>query len=658
MKKKIVLSGPILSRSGYGEMARFALRALRSREELFDIYLLPTNWGATGNLFEQNEERQNIQNYFLKTQELLRQTNNQPNFDISIQVTIPNEWKKIAPINIGYTAGIETNMISPAWLEPSQNMDKIIVISEHAKSSFVNTIFGDEKGNQFKLLKPVEVCHFPVRDHPETKFDLELKTDFNFLTVCQWSPRKNLEQVIVNFIEEFKDENVGLVLKINTANDSLIDREQTEQRLNALLSNFKNRKCSVYFLHGHVSEAEMQAIYKHPKIKAVVSATHGEGFGFPLFEASYNELPVVATDWSGHLDFLSAPDETGKMKKMFAKVDFELKPIASEHVWQGVLEAGTSWAYPSASHFKSRLREVYKDYSRFKNWSKKLNKWVRQEFTEEKVFNRFLDILGLNHKKKTKKEIDGISFCIPTNGKRKDKTDLLIKSIHSQQWNNMPYEIILCGDIKNFDEKENIILIDKSDEANSRKVAVLRNRAAEKAKYETIVFCDDDIILDAEWLKSTAEYSKNNSWDVLSNKVLLPDNGRYWDRATISPHMMVSYDHPETDPSLYQSSAFFLVRKEIFEKVKWDETKLVYADKEGGIPEDLQYSFDLRKENIILSFNKNAKVWHYDDSYIEWNKGNAYEPNVCVKKNILENKFGMTFFPPHSIEFKSTIKGL
>ena len=397
--KKILISGPILSRSGYGEMARFALRSLVKKQDSFDIYLLPTNWGNTGNLFEVDDERKLIDSLVLKTQQFLQQTNNQPNFDVSIQVTIPNEWKKLAAFNIGYTAGIETNFISPAWLQPSLQMDKIIVISEHAKSGFVNSLFTDPTGNagrgiNYKVTTPVEVCHFPVRDFKEVDIALDLKHDFNFLSVCQWSPRKNLEQTIVNFVEEFRDENVGLVLKINTSNDSLIDRIVKEEKLENLMTQLGEKKCSVYLLHGHMSEAEMQALYKHPKIKAVLSTTHGEGFGFPLFEASYNELPVIATDWSGHLDFLTMKDEEGVDKKMFAKVEYDLKPIAQEHVWQGVLEAGTSWAYPRPSSFKLKMREVYKDYGRFKSWSKKISKWIREEFSEEKVHSKFYNLVA------------------------------------------------------------------------------------------------------------------------------------------------------------------------------------------------------------------------------------------------------------------------
>ena len=393
MKKKIIVSGPILSSSGYGEMCRFALRSLKQHKDLFDIYVNPTNWGNTGNIFQQSEELAWINSLMLKTHQYINSTNNQTNFDISIQVTIPPEWKKMAQFNIGYTAGIETNLISPAWLQPSQEMDKIIVISEHAKSGFMNTVFGDQNGNTFKVTTPVEVCHFPVKNYTDVKLDLDFKNNFNFLVVCQWGPRKNVEQVISSFMEEFKDEEIGLVLKVNFANNSILDRDAVENNLKVFLKNFPNRKCSVTLMHGEMSQEEMNSLYKHPKIKCIVSATHGEGFGFPLFEAAYNELPVIATDWSGHLDFLTVKDEDGAEKKLFAKVDYELKPIAKEHVWQGVLEENTSWAYPVHTSLKSKMREVYKDYNRFKSWAKKLNLYVREKFTEKNIYEKFASFL-------------------------------------------------------------------------------------------------------------------------------------------------------------------------------------------------------------------------------------------------------------------------
>jgi glycosyltransferase involved in cell wall biosynthesis len=394
--KKVLVSGPVLSRSGYGEMARLALRALKPFEDQIDLYVNPISWGATGWLFEETEEKKWIDGLIYKNSTYAQNSNGNPQYDISIQVTIPNEWKKIAKYNIGYTAGIETNFISPAWFAPSMEMDKIIVISEHAKKSFLDTVFQDQNGNMHKVMKHIDVVHFPVRDFETTEIDLNLDYDFNFLAVCQWGPRKNLEQTIMNFIEEFKNEEVGLVIKTNISNDSLLDKEACEKRLQITLAEFKNLKCKIYLLHGHMSESEISALYKHAKIKAIVSTTHGEGYGLPLFEAAYNELPVIATDWSGHLDFLTGKDKNNEVKKLFAKVDYELKPIAKEYAWPGVLEEGTSWAYPLANSFKNKMREVIRDYPRFKSWAKQLNKSIRENFTAEKVHGNFINVIFEN----------------------------------------------------------------------------------------------------------------------------------------------------------------------------------------------------------------------------------------------------------------------
>jgi glycosyltransferase involved in cell wall biosynthesis len=393
MQKKILVSGPLLSASGYGKMCRFALEALAEHPEKYDIYVNPTTWGQTGWLFEENDQYNWINALRAKTQQHIQAKGQ---FDIALQITIPNEWKRLAPVNIGYTAGIETHVISPAWLEPSNQMDKIITISEFSKTGFVNTIFGNDKGQQFRVTTPVEVVHFPVEEVETAESTIELPSAYNFLTVNQWGPRKNMETLVKAFVDEFRDEDVGLVIKANTANDSIMDKIATESRLTALLASLGAHKCRVHLVHGRMSDAQMAGLYRHNKIKAFVTATHGEGFGFPIFEAVNTGLPVVATDWSGHLDFLSMPDEQGKDKKMFAKVDFELKQIDPSHVWPGVMEAQAAWAYPTVGSLRSRMREVYKDSGRFNSWAKKLSAHNKEKFDKVLVYKAFIDCISIN----------------------------------------------------------------------------------------------------------------------------------------------------------------------------------------------------------------------------------------------------------------------
>ena len=395
--KKVLVRGPALSRSGYGEHARFVLRALRTREDIFDIYLHSTNWGKTGWLWEQNEERQWMDHLINKN---VQHVNNGGHFDFTIQVTIPNEWEKIAPVNIGVTAGIETTKVAPQWIEKSQIVDHIITISEHSKNTFLNSVYQahnqqtGETIENFRCDAPIDVVHYPVKDFEPADLDIDFETDFNFLTVAQISPRKNLPNTIKWFVEEFIDQPVGLVAKISTINNSNVDLIHTKRSIEKMLKEYKNRKCKVYLLHGSITDEEMTALYQHPKIKAYLTLTHGEGYGLPIFEAAYNELPVIAPDWSGHVDFLYAPvkdKKTGKdkLRPHFGRVKYTLQQISKDARWDGVLEKDSLWCHAEQGSYKMVLREVYKDYNRFKSNAKKLNKWIRKNFVAEDLYDKF-----------------------------------------------------------------------------------------------------------------------------------------------------------------------------------------------------------------------------------------------------------------------------
>ena len=382
MKKKILVEGPILTQSGYGEHARFVMRSLKSQEDVFDIYAVPLNWGQTSWLFEDNEERKWFDAIINKTVQYIQQ---QGQFDIYVHVGIPNELKRKAPITIEVTAGIETNKVAPEWIDIlNRECDKVITVSEHSKDGLTNTMWKaqDQFGRQLelKLNIPVEVVGYPVKvfnkyteEYAKEKFPLDY--DFNFLCVAQWGPRKNLPNTIQWFLEEFKNDNVGLVCKVNHSNNSLIDRTNCENSLKNILKNFPDRKCKVYLLHGDLSEEEVHNLYVHPKIKAIINFGHGEGFGLPLYEAAYCGLPVIAADYSGHKDFLYM-EVDGKKKAMFSKVPYDLKKIQQEAVWNGVLHPESEWAFIKPFGVKSAMRECFKDHGRFKGQAQKLKSYL------------------------------------------------------------------------------------------------------------------------------------------------------------------------------------------------------------------------------------------------------------------------------------------
>jgi len=394
VKKKVLLKGPLLTRSGYGEQARFALRSLRSREDLFEIFIQPLQWGKTSWINDTSEERQWIDYTIEKTIGHLQQGGQ---FDISLQVTIPNEFERISPINIGYTAGIETTKVAHQWIQKVNEMTRVIVVSNHSKRVFQNTEYqaqNNQTGEQVTLRTqvPVESVNYPVKEiNNLPDLELNVTTPFNFLTVAQFGPRKNLQNTIKWFIDEFRDEEVGLIIKSNIAKNSFIDRATLHKDLKIFLNQFGDKKCKIYLLHGDMTDEEMHSLYASSKIQALLALPHGEGFGLPIFEAAYTHLPVIATGWSGQLDFLV--DEDGK--DQFYNVSFDLQPVQKEVHWEGVIIPESMWAYPRETSAKEQMRLCYEDLTNgVTRWD---NSGINDRFSKDKMYKKFVDqILGFD----------------------------------------------------------------------------------------------------------------------------------------------------------------------------------------------------------------------------------------------------------------------
>ena len=398
MRNRVLVRGPALTQSGYGEHTRFLLRSLKMSPEKYDVYLVAVNWGQTGWLSENSEEREWLDHLIYKTHQHVQQGGH---FDMSIQVTIPNEWETIAPYNVGVTAGIETTKVSPVWLERANMMDKIITISEHSKYVFENTTYqGFHKDTQqpmtLKCETPIDIVHYPVKDQTAENVELDLKHDFNYLMVSQWGPRKNMANAIKWWLEENYDEDVGLVVKTSLKNNSIMDRTHILKDLKRLIDDslYDDAKCKIYLLHGDMKEPQMQSLYTNPKIKALINLSHGEGFGLPIFDAACHGLPVIAPGWSGHCDFLYKPTNKGKKKSFFADVNYDLGPVQDFAVWDGVVQKDSMWCFPHEGHYKMRLRQVRKNYSKWKKNAQALQEWVLQEFESEKQHKLFADAVA------------------------------------------------------------------------------------------------------------------------------------------------------------------------------------------------------------------------------------------------------------------------
>lgn len=403
MRRKIIVRGPALSQSGYGEQTRFAMRCLKKHQDKFDLYLMNVGWGRTGWITTDDEERAWLDHLIGKTQLYIQETQGNPQFDVSLQVTVANEFEPIAAFNIGYTAGIETTKALPEWITRCNLMNRIIVPSVHAKTVLQNSVhkiknqFGSE--TELKLKVPVDVCGYAAREVTPKKIDLELETSFNFVSIAQWGPRKNIESTISSFVSEFYNEpDVGLILKTNMSKNNQFDKMFVENRLTSFVQNlphYKMMKCKIYLLHGNLEESEMRGLLTDPRIKGFITTTHGEGFGLPIFESVLSELPVIAPAWSGHVDFLFAPKkdkDTGKMKMKphFVKIEYDVQPVQKDAVIPNIIAEDSQWCYVKNYSARAGLRELFKNHAPHVAEAKKLKEYVLKEFDENKQFDSFV----------------------------------------------------------------------------------------------------------------------------------------------------------------------------------------------------------------------------------------------------------------------------
>jgi hypothetical protein len=409
MKQFCVISCPIDTYSGYGARARDFVKALYElKKDEYEIKILSQRWGVTpwGYIKDNIEEYGWILPLLNQSPQLTRQP------DIWIQLTVPNEFQPIGKYNIGLTAGIETTICDPSWIEGINRMDLTLVSSNHAKETFQRSTFEkrDQNNNPqgiIKLEKPVEVLFEGVdlnkyffienEDLEETDVVLELdeiKEEFCYLFVGHWlqgelgEDRKNVGLMLKTFFETFKDKKnkPGLILKTSGAGASIMDREEMLKKIDAVRSMVQGNLPNVYLLHGELDDKDMNNLYNHPKVKAMFNLTKGEGFGRPLLEFTTSKKPIIVSGWSGHIDFLD--------KEFVGLIDGELKNVHPSAQVQNMILGESHWFSPNISQASQLLKEVYEKYNKYHELAKRQSHLTRTRFSFDEMktlLNLYLD---------------------------------------------------------------------------------------------------------------------------------------------------------------------------------------------------------------------------------------------------------------------------
>lgn len=411
IKPVCVVRAPCATRSGYGDMSRDIIRHLIEYDK-YDVKIVSVNWGETPmNALDPKNPKDKMILDRLLTAPLHKQP------ELFVTITIPTEFEPIGKYNIGITAGIETTIAAPQWIESCNKMDVVFTISEHSKNVFLSSKFesradnGQSMGN-LELQKPIEVLHNCIDQSIFKKLEYEadvlpsikqvlneIPEKFCYLFVGHWlrgnlgEDRKNVGLLVKVFLETFKQvrdrQAPALILKTSGGNFSILDKIEITKKIdsirNTVVLENGQKMPNVYLLHGELSDDEMNSLYNHPKIKAHVSLTKGEGFGRPLLEASVSGKPVIVSGWSGHMDFLNEVDAV--------LIGGELRQIHESSVWDGVLIRESSWFSPDVQQAANALAAVFMDYEAFRKRAHKLGKENFKKFSYQNIQKRTWQLL-------------------------------------------------------------------------------------------------------------------------------------------------------------------------------------------------------------------------------------------------------------------------
>ena len=395
MKKSfVVVSAPIDTYSGYGARSRDFIKALINAKPEWDIKILSQRWGNTrfGYLREHNESD--------LISRIIPKIETKPK--VWFQITVPNEFQPIGEYNVGVTAGIETTICDAKWIEGMNRMNLILTSSEHSKKVLGGTTYDgvDNRTGQKVKLKcstPIEVLFEGVdlNLYTKSKYDSnikivetlnEIKESFCFLFVGHWlqgdhtQDRKNIGGMIECFYESFRNKitKPALILKTQSSTSSIIDRYRVEEKIRFIRKKVGSANLpNIYLLHGEINDKEINHLYNHPKVKAMVNLTRGEGFGRPLLEFTTTGKPIIASGWSGHIDFLR--------KDLNVLIGGKLEQIHRSAVQKEMLLADSKWFTFDFNEGKRAFKDVYKHYKKYINLSRKQRTVTNNYFSFEKM---------------------------------------------------------------------------------------------------------------------------------------------------------------------------------------------------------------------------------------------------------------------------------
>ena len=191
--------------------------------------------------------------------------------------------------------------------------------------------------------------------------------------------RKHLGLLIKLFYETFKNtpNPPALILKTSVGTSSYMSKDEVLKRIKYIRKTVEHKTLpNIYVLNGNITDNDMNDLYNHPKVKAMINLTHGEGFGRSLLEFSLVNKPIITTNWSGQTDFLDS--------SLTTLLPGELQTVHPSVVNQWILK-DSKWFEVDQKAACYAMNDVFKNYKKYQVKAIKQGYKNRNSFSYEKM---------------------------------------------------------------------------------------------------------------------------------------------------------------------------------------------------------------------------------------------------------------------------------
>ncbi len=346
---QLVWKGSVFDHSGYSRACREYLLGLQNQNIDVKLDLISNNWPRL------ELPPQQVQFF----NQLIGKPLDADQFNVLHQT--PDLWVRKPGVTVGFTYW-ETSKIPDTWIGKANQMNGLFVSSEQNKEVF------RQSGVNVPIYKIRPSLSHATLNPPNIQLPsyMHHQPSFKFLSIFEWIERKGYDLLLKAYFEEFSaHEDVVLIIKSH----------------NAFVEENVRKERAKYPTPGRVfvdtairNDNEMAGMYK--SCQAFVHASRGEGLGYPLLEAGAHGLPVIATGWGGHTDFL-------KEDNSFL-IPYRLVPVNQQPYYSGY-KPDQSWAEASVVELKRMMRHVFNNHEEAKQKAVRLQAFIREHYTPEKA---------------------------------------------------------------------------------------------------------------------------------------------------------------------------------------------------------------------------------------------------------------------------------